>query len=92
MTDRKPDGFAQALEEDRAERCDQREGQADAMRCPLARERVFDDVRRGVSGRQRNGDDEPGGGEPKQAQDHAPCRAIAGAFPRAPRCCPARAG
>ncbi len=72
------DGLLEPLEKDRPEEGDEDQGDADgphvAFDVPplrleeMVNERVLDDVRGGVGGRERDGDDEVGGDEPEERQ------------------------
>ena len=67
--DRQRDGVVEPFQEDGAEHEEQRHRDRHRMPEPRGGQRVFDQVRRGVGSRQRDGDDEAGGGETQQAQD-----------------------
>ncbi len=66
--DRQPDGFPKSLQKDRPEHPDQQERDANGVLDPVRHERVLDDVRRRVRGRERNGDDVVRGGKPEQTE------------------------
>ena len=67
--DGEADRFLEALEEHRAQPDQQQERERDRVVDPRGNERVADDVRGGVGGRQRDRDDEVRRGEAEQAQD-----------------------
>ena len=66
---RHPDRFAKPAKKDASKRDEQEARHDDRMVDPVRHERVFDDVRRRVGGRERDRDDEAGRGEPEQAQN-----------------------
>ncbi len=77
--DGEPDGFAKALQKDQRRARRAAPASPDRMIEPVRHERVLDDVRGGVRGRERDGDDEVRGRESEQAQDErlaAPSRQV----------------
>jgi hypothetical protein len=67
--DRQSDRLAETPQEDRAQHQEQRDRHEYGMPEPVRRERVLDQVRGGVRGRQRDGDHEARGREAEQAED-----------------------
>ena len=70
--DGEADGFLEPLEENRREqaRGERASSRADGGR-PCGKERITDDVRRRIGGRQCDGDDEVGGGKPSRQRTKA---------------------